>query len=384
MTETVKIGRNEPCLCGSGKKYKKCCGSPQALEQSKKEKALEQAQMDLMRWTFTEHKTEIDAHLKPYYEKLDLTIETKQMFQLFASTWYATCALREGRTLAQAFIEKNEQTLQEKGIFEPVKDWVEAVPSVFRVTKWDDAYVLTEDIFTGELKRVKINDARAAKDEGIALGTILPGMDGQWIFLATFFKVPASTGEAERIEQDLKAMYEANGSGNPKAFMAASFLEALERFMFGASQPEAAEKQEAEVQPKAKVQPQASAKTDVSGNAGGYDWQSPDHEEVAQAFQAYALGYDLSEQAEQLGMKLWHAYCEAANPKLRKPEVAVAALVYLVDSITGTSGIKQAELARIYEISATSISSRYKSMTQELEEQIAEARENMPVASTGV
>ena len=23
----VKIGRNNPCPCGSGKKYKKCCGS---------------------------------------------------------------------------------------------------------------------------------------------------------------------------------------------------------------------------------------------------------------------------------------------------------------------------------------------------------------------
>ncbi len=22
-----KIGRNDPCICGSGKKYKKCCGS---------------------------------------------------------------------------------------------------------------------------------------------------------------------------------------------------------------------------------------------------------------------------------------------------------------------------------------------------------------------
>jgi len=22
----IKIGRNEPCPCGSGKKYKKCCG----------------------------------------------------------------------------------------------------------------------------------------------------------------------------------------------------------------------------------------------------------------------------------------------------------------------------------------------------------------------
>lgn len=25
--ETPKVGRNEPCPCGSGKKYKKCCGA---------------------------------------------------------------------------------------------------------------------------------------------------------------------------------------------------------------------------------------------------------------------------------------------------------------------------------------------------------------------
>jgi uncharacterized protein len=26
-----KVGRNEPCPCGSGKKYKRCCGSPEKL-----------------------------------------------------------------------------------------------------------------------------------------------------------------------------------------------------------------------------------------------------------------------------------------------------------------------------------------------------------------
>ncbi|MDZ4678661.1 MAG: YchJ family protein [Oligoflexia bacterium] len=26
VRETPKIGRNDPCVCGSGKKYKKCCG----------------------------------------------------------------------------------------------------------------------------------------------------------------------------------------------------------------------------------------------------------------------------------------------------------------------------------------------------------------------
>ncbi|MDP3097576.1 MAG: SEC-C metal-binding domain-containing protein [Syntrophales bacterium] len=24
--ETAKVGRTDPCPCGSGKKYKKCCG----------------------------------------------------------------------------------------------------------------------------------------------------------------------------------------------------------------------------------------------------------------------------------------------------------------------------------------------------------------------
>ncbi|MBQ4833032.1 SEC-C domain-containing protein [Pseudoalteromonas sp. MMG010] len=23
---TAKIGRNDPCICGNGRKYKKCCG----------------------------------------------------------------------------------------------------------------------------------------------------------------------------------------------------------------------------------------------------------------------------------------------------------------------------------------------------------------------
>jgi uncharacterized protein YecA (UPF0149 family) len=25
VRDTVKVGRNDPCPCGSGKKYKKCC-----------------------------------------------------------------------------------------------------------------------------------------------------------------------------------------------------------------------------------------------------------------------------------------------------------------------------------------------------------------------
>ncbi|MFV9616392.1 MAG: SEC-C metal-binding domain-containing protein, partial [Gammaproteobacteria bacterium] len=31
--ETPKIGRNDPCHCGSGKKYKKCCLSKEPITQ---------------------------------------------------------------------------------------------------------------------------------------------------------------------------------------------------------------------------------------------------------------------------------------------------------------------------------------------------------------
>jgi uncharacterized protein len=27
-TKNPKIGRNDPCPCGSGRKYKRCCGAP--------------------------------------------------------------------------------------------------------------------------------------------------------------------------------------------------------------------------------------------------------------------------------------------------------------------------------------------------------------------
>ena len=28
LAPRVKVGRNKPCLCGSGKKWKRCCGGP--------------------------------------------------------------------------------------------------------------------------------------------------------------------------------------------------------------------------------------------------------------------------------------------------------------------------------------------------------------------
>lgn len=42
---STKVGRNDPCPCGSGAKYKKCCDNPVVLQQMEAEDA---AQRDAM------------------------------------------------------------------------------------------------------------------------------------------------------------------------------------------------------------------------------------------------------------------------------------------------------------------------------------------------
>src|SRR4051794_646104 len=46
MTETVSIGRNEPCPCKSGKKYKRCCGVNAAPKLTVSQKAFDPANFD--------------------------------------------------------------------------------------------------------------------------------------------------------------------------------------------------------------------------------------------------------------------------------------------------------------------------------------------------
>ena len=59
MTATTKIGRNDPCRCGSGKKYKRCClpaDEAPAVERARKAVAQDAA--------FARHSKEIHARLR--------------------------------------------------------------------------------------------------------------------------------------------------------------------------------------------------------------------------------------------------------------------------------------------------------------------------------
>ncbi len=67
---TLKIGRNEPCTCGSGKKYKQCCGKPAAAPEVSPDStdgAVERA----VAWLAVQHRKAFVAALE---EEIDSTV----------------------------------------------------------------------------------------------------------------------------------------------------------------------------------------------------------------------------------------------------------------------------------------------------------------------
>ncbi len=66
---TITIGRNDPCPCGSGKKYKQCCMSKPKPPRFKAKLLSQPKQIDLMSRTFGERIQAADQFIEGLEEK---------------------------------------------------------------------------------------------------------------------------------------------------------------------------------------------------------------------------------------------------------------------------------------------------------------------------
>ena len=72
---TEKVGRNDPCPCGSGKKYKQCCMAKQSMSLKDRLKKTtwinkpQQAQVDLMERTFGQMSSHLAGNKPPVVQE---------------------------------------------------------------------------------------------------------------------------------------------------------------------------------------------------------------------------------------------------------------------------------------------------------------------------
>lgn len=113
-------------------------------------------------------------------------------------------------------------------------------------------------------------------------------------------------------------------------------------------------------------------KLSLPENFNGHDLPEPtdgvlkvEYEDVALLIRAglEKMGYR-SEVAR--AMDLWEKYSRAARPVFRKPGAWAAAVIYAVAKLLGDEKVKQNELAHLYNVSASTISTNYRNICQTL------------------
>lgn len=342
-----KIGRNDLCPCGSGKKYKNCCGKSNVITmESLIEKELMNVQVDLLKFALENYEEEVNEFIADWIEDLDIPEEALEMFYLFTLVWAITNFEIYGKTILEHFIDKKGSKWNRPRIRNILPTWSQAKPSVAIIEEQDENQLLTlVDIFTNEIKKVKVLEDHPVETGGIVVGILLPAGE-IFIFFTSFIDLPA--GLTEKVKKGVYQLFEKSDEGNPNEFLSTFYPEILHFFIFG---------------------PNPAAED--------LEWLSPKHLEVAQEFQDYMEDiYD--EVIIKLGVYLWHQYCLKKNPKVMKPSVYVATLRYLIDQfIPYGEWVTQNELAEEFGISSSSLSAKYRDMEKVLKEELDELEEKL-------
>ncbi|TLS36002.1 SEC-C metal-binding domain-containing protein [Pseudalkalibacillus caeni] len=340
----MKHGRNDPCPCGSGKKYKKCCGKENVVSLHHiLEGELREIQQEIVVFGVENYGDLMEDYLEEYYEDLAIPDEAMDVFHFFACLWFITSVKVNGKTILETFIDKNKHNYKRPRVKEALESWKSTRPSISIVKEMEDNnYIILEDYFTEEETKVKIYEVDEYAEPGsFIIGTILPAGETA-LFLATFLDIPPE--EADEIENELLDIYDISKISDPEQFIVNNFIKILDLFLFGAED-----------------------------TLDDLIWTSPEHEEIAIAFQQF-MEQNLPEGVEgpeKLGVVLWNQYCEVKNPLIQKPDVYLSALIYLViDLLPLAGGITQKQLAEAFNVSISSISSKVRDMKQVLEKEI--------------
>lgn len=118
---TIKIGRNEPCPCGSGKKYKQCCANASATLAEPEKKGFDGAVERAIGWLMNKHRKAVNVAIEEMLfgglndeeqEALEARDEqTWQGIQLNATEWL----LAEGQILVKGEYKSVSEYLLSQG-----------------------------------------------------------------------------------------------------------------------------------------------------------------------------------------------------------------------------------------------------------------------------
>ncbi|WP_047984676.1 YecA family protein [Ornithinibacillus californiensis] len=325
-----KLKRNEPCPCGSGKKYKKCCGSSNIDEVNPGviNTDLNRLHQDFISFAINKYEHQINERLKHYVTPaLQAQKDTLDVYHSGLTTWviFNDRFLEGNRTIFDLYLNNHLEIDRPvtKNVF---TSWGYTPPSVYEVISVDkerENFATLEEIVTKEFVYVPSNLGDEFLEGSLIVSTLLPMVDYHTFAYAM---VKLYRHNKEKIIDLLQEQLNKHGSldKNFPDFLADALL--------------------------------------IGSDA--HQWENSTYEKVAQLYTEHLVEKDVPDNIIFAGIDLWIRYCLQEKPNVKKIETYAAAIEYYVQrTLLNNSSITQGQIAKEYGTSAGTVSTNYRKLT---------------------
>ncbi|UOR11609.1 YecA family protein [Halobacillus amylolyticus] len=332
-----KIGRNDPCPCGSGKKYKKCHGKTNVIEFPSRKV---EEELDRYLLQFQDYMYDNYPQLFPQNKAASQEEEVEHFIRLLYKGLFMPQA--DGQTVFQHFFKQKGKSIVRPATADALASWGNSNASIFHYLKEETSgLVHVEDVLNGG--EYKVGRERIPLDnEDMKRVPYYIGIVMNWGTFHNFIPLALPNTQAgydyyiSKLETDFKAQSESATIGD---FLHQTFLNQFPKWLYMET-------------------PDSS---DLAWNG------TPQQLGVLKLLDEHVDAEDQRYETYELLKNLWIKFCEEQAPIIRKPAVFAATLEYFLHEMPylgGEQTVTQKEVAQKYGVSPNSISKRY----QEIEE----------------
>ncbi|MEH7298816.1 SEC-C metal-binding domain-containing protein [Neobacillus drentensis] len=343
-----KIYRNDPCPCGSGKKYKRCCGAGEAVPITTIiEGEIDELQKQILQYAYHHFGHVLQDDFESFEELSELDDEQElEFFELIHTVWFSLFeGLDDGETIIEKFIHGQIGKIKRPKLKQILQTWTFARTFAGKVISMDENKLTVEDGLSSEqLDTIVTSLSPTVKEGSFIIGILVP-YDQSYVFFPSAFDLPELMPEhAYSYIEDcsMNAEYD-----SPQEYLTDNFLEVLSEL------------------------PMIGGLLEIDE----IEWPAPVYKEVVDILREKLVSL-VPPPIIDLGVILWINYVQRKQKRIQNPNLYAAAMHYLLTTIAPMNVMyTQKELAEQYGVNARSISSIVTELDGVLAEDIAQLME---------
>ncbi|MFZ4451404.1 SEC-C metal-binding domain-containing protein [Salibacterium aidingense] len=335
----MQIGRNEPCPCGSGKKYKKCCGNNKITPITYTPGQIHDFMQRTYHYALTHYIQEFEDYMADLYsgdvfESLS-DEELNVLSILTAAYWLFEKNNQEKYGSIDRILQASSWNAREQRLLEKWKE--EAVFSLFALEEKNEWTATATDLQNRNSYDVKLPvDSFEEYDKEISFICLVPVQDQWYMFGVPFVTATADDSETfHRYQSVMKDLIQTAQNQRPRK---EPFISMIHEFL-------------SIILPVQDNSPSPVPDTETD--------LTPEEQQVLAVFNEKADNTLQARGGVEYGEKLWTAYANTAAPIIKKPAAYAAALdYYLCKDIYQLPGVTQKKIGEKYGVAPGTISAR--------------------------